>query len=134
MNPLPMKPIRIQRKRIKGYKLPENTISVTRPGKWGNPYQITKIKGAVQFLYCLQGPGRDGWAPWFLSKEEATAKAVSLFSDWIRKEIASGHLDITELRGKNLACFCPIGSPCHADVLLGLANQALSKMENRAQK
>jgi hypothetical protein len=32
------------------------------------------------------------------------------------KEIAK------ELRGKNLACFCPIGQECHADLLLDLAN------------
>ena len=28
-----------------------------------------------------------------------------------------------ELRGKNLACFCPLDQPCHADVLLELANK-----------
>lgn len=26
------------------------------------------------------------------------------------------------LRGKNLACWCPEGQPCHADVLLEVAN------------
>ena len=34
----------------------------------------------------------------------------------------SGHLDIFELRGKNLICWCKIGAPCHADVLLEVAN------------
>lgn len=28
-----------------------------------------------------------------------------------------------ELRGKNLACWCPLNQPCHADVLLKLANR-----------
>lgn len=32
-------PKRIQRKRVKGWRMPENTISVTRPGIWGNPYK-----------------------------------------------------------------------------------------------
>lgn len=30
-----------------------------------------------------------------------------------------------ELRGKNLACWCPLDQPCHADVLLELANADL---------
>jgi hypothetical protein len=36
----------------------------------------------------------------------------------------SGHLDISELRGKNLMCWCKIEAPCHADVLLDFANRA----------
>jgi hypothetical protein len=32
--------------------------------------------------------------------------------------------DLVQLRGKNLACYCRIGQPCHADVLLELANRA----------
>ena len=35
----------------------------------------------------------------------------------------SGHLDISELRGKNLMCWCDVGAPCHADVLLEFANR-----------
>ena len=31
--------------------------------------------------------------------------------------------DVSELRGKNLACWCPPGQACHADVLLELANK-----------
>jgi hypothetical protein len=38
-----------------------------------------------------------------------------------RKDVAP-NLPITELRGKNLACWCKPGEPCHADVLLELAN------------
>jgi len=33
---------------------------------------------------------------------------------------------ILELRGKDLACWCPLDKPCHADVLLRLANKAWS--------
>lgn len=31
--------------------------------------------------------------------------------------------DLWKLRGKDLACYCPLGKPCHADVLLRLANE-----------
>ena len=89
-------PERIQRKRTKGWKMPPNTVSVTRPGKWGNPFRITAT--------CTP------------------ADAVSAF----RRMIEGGayrkqHLD--ELRGKNLACFCSLDQPCHADVLLEIANR-----------
>ncbi|KMS57958.1 hypothetical protein V473_07255 [Sphingobium cupriresistens LL01] len=30
--------------------------------------------------------------------------------------------EIANLRGKNLACWCPLDQPCHADVLLEIAN------------
>lgn len=36
--------------------------------------------------------------------------------------IAIGALDLSELRGKNLACWCRMGESCHADVLLEMAN------------
>lgn len=95
-------PIRIQRKRTKGWKMPENTVSVTRPGKWGNPLKL----------------------PWVSNKEDAIKTLVSEYTKWLLR----GDLKITvddvkrELKGKNLACWCKPGSPCHADVLLKIAN------------
>ena len=68
---------------------------VGRPTKWGNPFKI----------------GRDG------TREDVCAS----YEVWVKKQIASGLLDIGELRGKNLACWCaPL--PCHADILVRLAN------------
>ncbi len=32
-------------------------------------------------------------------------------------------LDLSELRGKDLACWCRLDQECHADVLLELANR-----------
>jgi hypothetical protein len=39
------------------------------------------------------------------------------------KKLARVGKDLSELRGKNLACYCPIGQPCHADLLVKLANK-----------
>jgi hypothetical protein len=112
-----MKPTRIQRRRTKGWRMPENTVSVTRPGRWGNPY----------FPGCGIGYGsfndngtlriRDADTPeiqvlWFRWKMEETRKH---FPAEFEKYIAP-------LRGKNLACFCAPDQTCHADVLLKLAN------------
>jgi hypothetical protein len=109
------KPVRIQRKRIKGFRLPENTVSVTRPGKWGNPFKV----------------GEPIWDPrketMSLVTPQTKEQCLDLYRIYMegglkkRDTWMSKHID--ELRGKNLACFCPLDQPCHADVLLELANQ-----------
>ena len=87
---------RIQRKRSKGWRMPKNTVYVGRPTKWGNMYKV----------------GRDGTAQECVDKYE-----------WCLN--FTGRIyEVAELKGKNLACFCPLDQPCHADVLLRLAAQA----------
>ena len=114
-----MTPTRIQRRRTKGWKMPENAISVTRPGPFGNPF---KFGDYVKFF--------DGWAPLITTQENATSgytfiaspkMAVEFYAEYRRR------IPLTEdqkafLRGKDLACWCAAGSVCHADVLLQLAN------------
>jgi len=80
--------------------MPENTVKVDRSTPWGNPYQA----------------GQDG--------DGSRAYLVQLFRDYLaRPEQAALVTDIrTNLRGKNLACWCPMDGPCHADVLLEIAN------------
>lgn len=86
-------PKRIQRKRTKGWRMPPNTISVARPSKWGNPFIV----------------GKDGSA----------AAVVARFRAWAEPQREQVRKD---LAGKDLACFCRLDQPCHADVLLELAN------------
>ena len=43
-----MKPKRIQRKRVKGWRMPDNTVSVTRPGRWGNPFPVSGHRVAAE--------------------------------------------------------------------------------------
>src|SRR3990167_7719207 len=40
-----MTPKRIQRKRTKGWRMPPNTVNVTRPGPWGNPRRVGMYQG-----------------------------------------------------------------------------------------
>lgn len=85
---------RIQRKRERGWRLPENAVVVTRGTKYGNPFRV--------------GNG--------MSREIA----VALFRQSITPE---RELEIKrDLRGKDLACFCGLAQKCHADVLLEIAN------------
>lgn len=105
-----MSPHRIQRKRTKGWKMPPDTVSVTRPGKWGNPY-TTKI---ARESACHE----DHLAAWCVGcfRDAVAGKLLFAFPVPSVDEIR------TNLAGKNLACFCPLDQPCHADVLLELAN------------
>lgn len=96
-----MIPRRIQRKREKGWRMPPNAVYVGRPTKWGNPYKV----GAPHPIF---GDAMDA--------DDAVAM-------YIFHLITSGLLmSIAELRGKDLICWCPLDRPCHADVLLKLAN------------
>lgn len=93
-----MKPQRIQLSRKKGWRMPENTVKVDRTSMWGN---------------------------WAAKRADLKGSAAVLeFRRWIDEEASwawKGRLSI-DLRGKNLACWCPPDQPCHADVLLALAN------------
>lgn len=103
-------PIRVQLSRKKGWRMPQNTVRVARPGKWGNPFKVGES--------VHRGPmysGRDELV-------RDTAHAVRLYRKWLFTQRQAGHL-IAELRGKNLACWCKLDQPCHADVLLELANK-----------
>jgi hypothetical protein len=136
------RPIRIPLRRTKGWRMPTNTISVARPGRWGNPYVVTRF-GMVQTgdwdengISLMHGPWRTSWPGngfagfWFSTKQEAIAKAVELYRWRMTEPVIKEPLRerLHELRGKNLACWCPLpalGEPdlCHADVLLDLANR-----------
>ena len=89
------KPIRIQRTRKKGFKLPENSIYVGRPTKWGNPYSVEEY-------------GRE--------------KAVQLYREYLNNNAAKRQAIKEQLKGKNLACWCSLNCACHADMLLEIAN------------
>ena len=120
-------PGRIQRKRTLGWRKPPNTICVTRPSKWGNPYWDIKrygidlclklfretANGCWNPLLIPDGPMSEQWHKWLYAEHRA----------WLNR---IGRLPVEtiryELRGKNLACYCPLDQPCHADILLEIAN------------
>ncbi len=96
------KPVRVQLRRIKGWKMPPNTVSVARPTKWGN-------------MYVIGDSGCNG-VPY--TREDCVQLYRLYQVPWLELKMAR-----EELRGKNLACFCPLNQPCHADVLLEIANK-----------
>jgi hypothetical protein len=106
-------PERIQLKRSRGWRLPENAVSVARPGRWGNPFRIGSE---------LSFPFSELDEPCGGSVVRDRAHAVEIFAIYARITTGYGFLAHRELAGKDLACWCPLdGAPCHADVLLKLA-------------
>ena len=92
---------RIQRHRTKGSRLPDGAVVVSRGTRWGNPHRVDEL-------------GRD----------EAIAR--------YRADLYAGRLPFTvvdareHLAGHDLACWCPLDQPCHADVLLEIVAEAIS--------
>ncbi|MDB5540889.1 MAG: hypothetical protein JWQ89_2616 [Devosia sp.] len=116
------RPQRLQLSRKAGFNLQETSRAlnglpaklVTRPGKWGNPFSIDEVGK------------RYGLDP-----AAAQAKAVDLCGQWLRGTIdpalspgepPARNLIRDQLGGHNLACWCKAGTPCHAEILIELAN------------
>lgn len=79
--------------------MPANTVKVDRSTHWGNPFRPTKSM--------------------------PVEKTIEKFGEWIVYDPAGRRLAreaAEELRGKNLACWCHLDHPCHADILLRIAN------------
>ena len=104
---------RIQLRRAKGWKMPPNTVNVARPGPWGNPFKVGKDgtrEECVRLYRLLMGQG-------------LICLGASASANEQKRVLDYGAKNIGKLLGKNLACWCRNdGKPCHADVLLEVAN------------
>lgn len=119
-------PERFQLSRRPGWKLSPNTVSVARPGRWGNPFIVRARTDWVTTLWYVIGP------PYVTTLDDETAiiarcdsradallTAVRLYGLHVLPD-----LDVSELVGKNLACWCdPESNWCHGDVLLEFARR-----------
>lgn len=111
-------PERIQLSRKKGWRKPENTAVVARPSKWGNPYRVTPATTAAEAVRMY----RSLIDRWSRDRVEPHIRHDGL-GVWDRNIKNTIRI---QLGGKNLACWCPLDQPCHADVLLEIANQGQS--------
>jgi hypothetical protein len=111
-----VKPSRIQRRRAAGWRMPEGTVYVGRPTRWGNPFPAGYF-------------GRE--------------QAVTLYREWLAGADHLGTDDadqrrrrildsLPDLAGRDLACWCPPGQACHADVLLDLADTCRVELRDEA--
>ncbi len=106
-----MKPVRIQLSRKKGWRMPPNTVKVDRSTKWGNPF-IVGVHGTRASCARLYRYLAAGMIPLSFVNRNARHRT--------RKAMETAQ---QILRGKNLACWCPLDQLCHADVLLDIANR-----------
>lgn len=132
-------PTRVQRRRVKGWKAPTCGCGCGKPARyvgrgtvWGNPFRVIKQRDAVDAVtvYFVDGPngvtlGSFGPEPGSFDSPEVCAREMAVHE--YRKLInETGYLieddDWAELAGHDLMCWCPTGTPCHADVLLEIAN------------
>jgi len=101
--------------------MPANTVKVDRSSRWGNPFVVGEASpGGDQLGY--QTPKE--LCGVFVRNR---AHAVELFRKWLYSlsdAALAWRIGGYTLRGKNLACWCPLNGPCHADVLLDFANPA----------
>ncbi len=122
-------PVRLRLSRKAGFNLQDHSravnglpaVHVARRSKWGNPHVALRtwyhqgIAGRPPFdAVTAADADREGAAiAVALFRESLEAALAGMRGDFVRESLA-------ELRGKNLACWCK--RPCHADVLLELAN------------
>ncbi len=105
-------PIRIKLSRKRGYKLPPNTKKVDRTTPWGNPFHIVPPH----------------WAPRSTVPPERQCPSAEVAVANVRTHLQLApsrplvHRALRELRGFNLACWCQLDHPCHADVWLDIVN------------
>lgn len=137
-----MKPKRIQRRREKGWRTPADSLYVGRPGKWANPF---RVMGRNEYLFCDASHRRHITDRWVIfdpdqdiRRNRASADmAVQHYARWILGEFEGTDIvrpcpftvaQITaELGGVDLVCWCAPGEPCHADVLLAIANSSIRR-------
>lgn len=119
-------PERLQLRRVKGFRLPPDARSVAHPGRWGNPFRV-----GGYFMLGDPDPRARLRMEWCQSHRPdprfTLITSAAMAVDWYRRLAAGWNPEFVarvrrELGGLHLACYCRPGDPCHADVLLEVAN------------
>ena len=115
------RPARVQRQRAAGWRMPIGAVYVGRPTRWGNPFPVASrgelfpredsVRMYRELVTCGETTFGDAGNVHRFVRSSRGPLAVPTVQD-VRKHLA----------GLVLACFCPLDVPCHADVLLELAN------------
>lgn len=142
-----MTPRRIQLSRAKGWRKPEGALTVARPTLFGNPWRA----GAPATFWLPDYPVSDAVVGCAMTAEDVVTLYRHMIDggpdpvrdalpahlnaggrrwtrDMLRRHAARVVARLPALRGRDLCCWCAITShgaytPCHADVLLSLANE-----------
>lgn len=127
-------PVRVKRERKGGWKMPSNTVYVGRGSKWGNPFKVIEVADNEWHVVAKEN---DTWHVLLKTEnhDEALNFSLNSYQYWLMPYThKNGDIEkfyqstavyesiVLELKGKNLACWCPLDQKCHADILLRLAN------------
>lgn len=139
-------PRRIRLERRKGWRKPAGAVVVARPSRWGNPWAVRD--GACRIVWPGGWGVKAGMLEHFdlpLAGTWTVGDSLIAYHDWLtvgfvlasfrprwdgEQEFRAAMVDLRaavlarldDLRGRDLACWCPLDRACHADVLLKLAN------------
>jgi hypothetical protein len=123
---VPIAPCRIQRSRAKGWRMPEGAIYVGRPTCWGNPFAVS---GCSEYGRAMAVAGFRMHVKAALARAETPQWVQDGWYTTVTDDVLHDPLEwLRPLRGHDLACWCPLtfpdgtSCPCHADVLLEIAN------------
>ncbi len=117
-------PNRVQQRHYRGYRLPPETVSVARPTKWANPWIVRwgiAEAGAASTWHVRHHDTRDVAGP-YPDQAAAAKAAANLYRVHLGENPDLATASVLELAGKDLACNCHPDWPCHADILLEVAN------------
>ena len=101
-------PVRVRLSRAKGWRMPPNTVKVDRSTRWGNHDFIVGEDGDAEDCAEMFWHDLDKFSVFHPDEHEAYMRP---------------------LVGKNLACWCALDAPCHADALLHHARECVAKSE-----
>jgi hypothetical protein len=123
-----MTPQRIQLRRSKGWRMPPNTVKVDRTTLFGNPFSVRDY-GHDRAVVLHRA-----WLAGKIEGQDVPASRMKMLTELRAKVLAA----LPTLRGKNLACWCPLPEAgardnCHAALLLELANPDKAIMQGRAR-
>lgn len=128
-------PRRVQRRRMKGSRLPAGALCISRPSRYGNPFRVggTTVVGMnwTDVVEWDRGigtmPAADVLYAEAADRAGAVRRAVELYRELL--DVRRGHWEparfakwIADARGRDLACYCPVTGPCHGDPLLEVVN------------
>ena len=104
-------PLRIQRRRTRGWRMPPDTVCVCRPSRYGNWYHVIRTARGWKVCTATTFHGE------FLAKKDASTEAVASYAGAIARNFvrypSSTEKFVSALRGQNLACWCRL-CPTHA--------------------
>jgi hypothetical protein len=140
MTPAP-RPQRRRLSRANGWTKPAGAVVIARPTKWGNPWRVIPARdarfpwGEAADVVHADGDRYAGRFERFTSSPGTGAPywAVQMYKLHLADHPELRAAIVAELRGRDLLCWCRPDQPCHADLLIDLANSAAPLLDDTGQ-